>query len=335
MELRPAELLKEWRAGTFRCVYLLAGEEASAKREALEQLKASFKPDDFNYREFSADVDDEAAAIVSEAATLPVFSDRRLVVVSNPKIPAAARAAFAAYLKDPVKTTTLVLLSEERKVDAKDALASAAAAAGAVCVFSPLKEDEAQARLRAEAKRAGKELSEEAAQALVAEAGTDWGVLKQELEKALLFSGSTKVTGEQALESLGYRKASDPFALARLIQDRKLKESLSHLRRFLAEGKPEDQAFRALSQISSAVSRQLKAKRMQAGAVPEDAIFRALRLHSYWDRDFLGRLTRLPEARLRADLKRCLRTETDLKSKTWLDARVELEHLVIGLCASA
>ena len=332
MELRPADLLKEWKSGKFRPVYLFAGEEASAKREALEQLKALFKPDDFNFREFSGDVDAEAEAVVSEAMTLPVFADRRLIVVSNPKIPAAARAKFAEYLKDPLASTTLVLLSDDRKLDAKDALAKAAAAAGAACLFAPMREDEAQQRLKAEAQKAGKTLSEEAAALLVAEAGTDWGVLKGELEKALLFSDSKTISGEEALLCLGYRKASDPFALSRLIQERKLKESLSHLRRFMSEGKPEDQAFRALSQISSAVARQLKGKRMAAAGTPTDAIFRALRLHPFWDREFLGKLARLPETRLRGDLKRCVQTETNLKSKTWLDARVELEHLVVGLC---
>lgn len=330
MELRPADLLKEWKSGKFRPVYFLAGEEASAKREALEQLKAAFKADDFNYREFSADA--ESSAAVSEALTLPVFSDRRLIVVSSPNIPAAARAVFSEYLKDPLPSTTLVLFSDERKIDAKDALAKAASAAGAVCLFSPLREDEAQERLKAEAKRAGKELSDEAAAVLVGEVGTDFGLLKQELEKALLFSGSKEISGEQALQCLGYRKAADPFALSRLISERRLKEALSHLRRFMGEGKAEDQAFRALSQISSAVGRQLKAKRMLAGGLAQEAIFRALRLHPYWDRDFLGKLSRLPEGRLRADLKLCVATETGLKSKTWLDARVELEHLVIGIC---
>src|SRR5262249_22605111 len=146
--------------------------------------------------------------------------------------PAGARAAFAEYLKDPLKSSTLVLFSEDKKPDPKDALAQAASAAGAVCVVQPLREGEAEEKLKAKARSAGKKLSEEAASTLVAEAGTDWAILSQELEKTLLFSsGEKEITADHALECLGYQKAADPFALSRMIQDRKLKDCLAHLRR--------------------------------------------------------------------------------------------------------
>ena len=35
------------------------------------------------------------------------------------------------------------------------------------------------------------------------------------------------------------------------------------------------------------------------------------------------------------DLSRCVQTEADLKSKTWLDAKIELERLVVDLCPLA
>lgn len=334
-ELRGQEALKEWKAGKFRPVYLFVGEEASAKREALGQLKSLFAADDFNFREFSGDSEDDAAAAVAEASTLPVLADRRLVFVSGGKLLAGPREVFAAYLKDPLPSTTLVLVSEDRKPDAKDALTRAVSAAGSVCVFSPLGEDEAEQRLHEAAQKAGRALEPEAAALLVAEAGTDWTILSQELEKLLLYAGGQKVGAEDALDCLGYRKAADPFALTRLVQERKLADAVGHLRRLFRDGKPDEQAFRALSQVSAAVSKQLRGKRMLGARMPSDAIFRALRLHPYWDRDFLAKLGRFSERRLRADLKRCLRAEADLKSKSWLDAKLELERLVVELCTPA
>src|SRR5205807_2608875 len=132
--------------------------------------------------------------------------------------------------------TTLVLLSDERKADAKDPLIKAAGAAGAVCLFSPLSAAEAERRLKEAARSAGKELSEEAAELLVAEAGTDWGILSQELEKALLYAEGSRVSRDDALQCLGYQKAADPFALGRLVAQRQLPESLAHFRRFLKDG---------------------------------------------------------------------------------------------------
>jgi len=330
MELSVSELLKEWETGPLRPAYCLLGEETSAKSEALKRLKGWFKADDFNFREFS-DADDPEA-IVAEAMTLPVFSERRLIIVNTPRILAAAKAAFVAYLKDPLKSSCLVLLSDEKKADGKDALMKAASAAGALCVFAPLKEEQAQQRLMAAAKQEGRTLTQEAAMSLVAEAGTNWGILRQELDKMLLFSSAKELSQADVIQCLGYRKSADPFALSRLIQERKLKDCLSHARRLISEGRADEQVFRILAQVSAAVAKQLRAKRMLKARQAPEAIFRSLRLHPYWDRDYLGMVGRLEESRLIQDAKACLRTEEDLKSKSWLDPKLEIEKLIAGLC---
>ncbi|MBI4376373.1 MAG: DNA polymerase III subunit delta [Elusimicrobia bacterium] len=334
MELKPSELFAEWKAGRFRPVYLLIGEESWARQEALSAIKAAFKADDFNFREFSEDIsEDSARAIVSEAMTLPVFADRRLVLVRSARWTAAARELLAEYLKEALASSTVILVSDEKKADPKDILVKAAGAAGAICVFSPLKEDEARQRLQELAKGAGKRLAAEAASVLIGEVGSDWGLLRQELEKALLFAGpEPAISVEHVWACLGYQKAADPFALSRLIQSRQLKPCMAQLRRQLLEGKADEQAFRALSQLSSAVSRQLRAKRMLKTGGDAPTIFRALRLHPYWDRDYLQTLSRLSEPALIRDLKACLETEVSLKSRSWLDPKIELERLVASIC---
>lgn len=331
MELKPNDLAAEWKAGKFRAVYYLFGEESAAKADSVLKLKALFKPDDFNLREFSGDPNSEHPAIISEALTLPVFADRRLVIVRSPKIPAEARAAFADYLRAPSTTTTLVLLSEDRRPDKKDALANAAAAAGAVCIFSPLTEEEAVERLLAEAKKAGKNLDPEAAAALAGEAGTDWGILSGELEKALLFAGKATDIGMEAVSaSMGFRKATDPWAFERLVSARDLKACLTYLREAFADAKPDEVVFRSLAQARAAYLKQLKAKRMlKAGTSTRDI---EMKLRIFYDRDFFARAQRVSEERLRRDLRRLLEVETDLKSKAWLDAKIELECVVVELC---
>jgi DNA polymerase-3 subunit delta len=331
MELKPNDLAAEWKAGKFRPVYYLFGEESASKTDAVLKLKELFKPDDFNLREFSGDPASEHPAIVSEAMTLPVFADKRLVIVRNPKIPAEARAAFAEYLRSPSTTTTLVLLSEDRRPDKKDALAAAAAAAGAVCVFSPLTEEEAVERLLAEAKKAGKNLDPAAAAALTEQAGTDWGILSGELEKAVLFAGKGTEIGMEAVSaSMGIGKALDPWAFERLVSARDLKACMTYLRDAFADAKPDEVVFRSLAQARAAYLKQLKAKRMlKAGLATRDI---EMKLRIFYDRDFFPRAQRVTEERLRRDLRRLLEVETDLKSKSWLDAKIEFDNVVVELC---
>ncbi len=333
MELRPAELLKRWKAGQFAPVYYFVGEEASAKVEALAKLKEAFKADDFNLREFSLSGDD-VAAIVAEAMTLPVFSDRRLVIVKSPKLPADTKAQIAAYLKDPLKSTTLVLFSDDKKPDLKDPLVKPAEALGGLCLFSPLDENEAQMRLVAEAKRLGKTLSVDAASVLVGEAGTDWAILAQELEKLVLFvDKAAEIGADDVLACLGYRKAANPWTISDMVERRDAKGALAQFRGLLREGKPDEQARAALYKIRDIVSRQLKARRMQRNGVQPEQIGRSIRIFNAWAASkFLERMGKLTEPRLRRDLKRCLETETALNSKSWLDPRLEVERLLVDLC---
>jgi len=332
MELSGAELAKDLKAGA-RGVYYLLGEEAADKDAARRLIEKSLACDEFNTRVFSEDLEEKTPDILAELDTLPVFSQRRLVTVKAPAFPAALKKALAEYLKNPAPQTTLLLVSDERKPDARDALAQAARTAGAVVVFAPLKDEAAEARLVAAAQKAGKALPESVAELLVREAGTGWTALAQELEKLLLFcAGKADITEEDALLCLGYRKAADPFALSRLIQDRQAGPVLAHLRRFLADGKPQDQAFRAMAQMSGAVQKQLRARILTDAGRPAAEISRALRLHPYWDRDFLRAAARLGEKRLRADLLICLRAERALKSQSWLDPRAEVEAAAARLC---
>jgi DNA polymerase-3 subunit delta len=331
MELKPHALDAEWKTGKFRPVYYLFGEESASKADAVLRLKALFKADDFNLREFSGDPNSEYAAIISEAMTLPVFSDKRLVIVRTPKIPAEARAAFAEYLRAPSTTTTLVLLCEDRRPDRKDALAAAVESAGAVAIFSPLTEEEAVARLLAEAQKAGKTLAPEAASALVEEVGCDWGILAGELEKAILFAARTETINLEAVSaSLGHHQAADPWAFERLISARDLKPVLHYLRDAFEGAKAEEVVFRSLAQARAAYLKQLKAKRMLKTGQQTREIEMKLRI--FYDRDFFARAQRVSEERLRLDLRRLLETETDLKSKAWLDPKVELTGLVVELC---
>lgn len=331
MELSPDEALKEWKAGKFRPVYMFFGEEPAAKTEALKALKAAFKADDFNLREFTGDMASEAHDVVTEAMTLPVFSDRRLVIARSSKIPAEAKSILNDYLKAPSAGTTLVLMSDERRPDKKDTLAAAASSAGALVIYAPLTEEAAVARLVSEAAKLGKELDPAAADALVEEAGTDWPVLAQELEKAVLFAGKAKaVTLEAVGACMGYRKNIDPWAFERLATGRDLKACMGYINDLLAEDKPESVAFATLARCRAAYLKQLRAKRLLRQGLGQREVETRLRI--FYDNTFFQRAGRVTEERLRRDLRRCLEVESDLKSKSWLDPKIELERLVVELC---
>ncbi|MBI4679300.1 MAG: hypothetical protein HY748_17130 [Elusimicrobia bacterium] len=329
---KPQDLSKEWSGGRFRKVYYLMGQLDEVK-DAVAELKSRFQADCFNLSEFTRE-EDSGAAAVSDALTQPVFAERRLVIVSNPRIAARDPEPFIEYLKDPLATTTLVMVSDQRKPGAKDPLASLASSQGAVCVYYPLRDFEARARLAEETRKWGKSLAADAAELLVEEAGLDWHILRQEVEKAALFVGEARaISRDDVLACLGYRKGADPYILTRLVGRRELGPCLSHLRAIFSAGKAEDHAFPVLAQTRNVVAKQLRAMRLlREGAAP-DSVLAALRIKDWGTYEgFLGWLRPLSERRLARDLAACARVEADLKSKTWLDPHQEVERLVVELC---
>lgn len=326
MDLTPAQALQEWKSAKFRPVYLFIGEDSLAQKAAFDQLKGGLQPDDFNYNEFSPDA--APSDVVSACLTNPMFADRRLVVIRGPKLPAELRKSLADYLGDPLKSTTLALFSDEKKADPRDPLIGACLSLGGCVLFKPLTEDEAAVRLQAEARAAGLTLDHEAAELIVAEAGTDWPILKAELDKAILFAkGRRKIAPEDAMACLGYRKESGPFDFSNAVQARDKKLALRVARRMLEEG---EDAFALLAALRSNINKQLKAKKMLKAGVAEAQIIRELRLHHYYGAEFVRKTAKLSEARVEFGARACLATEERMKSQSWLEPEIELERLIAG-----
>jgi DNA polymerase III delta subunit len=93
--------------------------------------------------------------------------------------------------------------------------------------------------------------------------------------------------------------------------------------------------FKLLYDVSRAVNRQLRAKRLLKSGQPPDRIFQLLRLNSYYDREYLATVGRIRESSLIRALRSCVETEVALKSKTWLEPAIELQQLVLRVCGKA
>ena len=330
ISLTPKDLLAEIGRGALRGIYYLCGAESTAKFEALKRLKGALQADAFNISEFAPQSAPGPAELSSALWSLPVLSPKRLVVLDNIKLSGECRKALLSYLEDPSPQTVLAVLTSEKKPDPRDEIVKSAAAAGAAfCAFSPLKEEEAVEFLKSRAAAAGKKISHLAARVVVAEAGTDTLALTQELDKLVTLSIDRPEIGTLEVGAgFGSARPYDPFALARAISNRSRTEALAALEETLAQGRPEAQAFKALFQISAAVTKQFKAKKMLGAGRTQEQIFQALRLHPYWDKGYLDALSRVPTEALAKALSMILRVEADLKSKSWLDPGIELKTLL-------
>lgn len=329
----PAVAAKDWAKGAFKPVYYLFGEDEPAKGLFIDELKKRLAVDDFNLTELSGESEDAAAEAVSAASTPPMFSEKRLVVVRRADFGAPALRLLAEYLRDPLASTVLVLASTSGWPDAKDPAAAAARALGGTVSFRAMGPDDAARRLREEAKKLGFELAPAAADLMVEESGSEWGVLRAELEKVALYvRGKPAATAEDAAACLGWRRKVNVWDFPRAIQKRDTAAALSLLKGLLEEG---EDAYSLLPKVRGALNTQLKAKRLLRSGVPQDQAFFKLGLKKGWDSAFFDWTAKVKEPHLVRALRACLETEADLKSKSWLDGAVELETLVLKACGKA
>jgi len=322
------QLERELSAGRLRPFYYLAGEEIYRRDQAVKKIRALVNPDDFNYYSAQADKAD-MGEVVSLAATAPVFSARRLIILSRAdKLKAEPRRLLSDYLSNPLETTCLVLTSDERKAGKDDQIAKICEGAGARFLFYGLRADEAEQWVIERAAEAGSRISREAAGLLVDCAGTDLNALERETSKLLIYTAGSKtaIGPEAVLESLGFSKEENPFELSAALLRRDSARALLLTDKLLADG--QEPVF-LLSLISSNLMKILKVRRMSAAGTPKQQIFAEARLNAYYDSDFIRAAENFGDDKtLLSAIDKALDAEAALKSSS-AEAGALLKSLIL------
>ena len=326
----PAAVRKQIASATPDPVYLIVGDdEAEMSRLAADisgLVEDSLRA--FNCERLYAGERGVTPLTIAECARLlPMLSDRRVVVVLRaekilkPKRrgkaaveeeaeegaePPSDLDALEAYIKAPVRETTLVLVASD--VDRTRKIYKTIQKQATIVECWGLKpgrdakvdlRDVARVaeRLVREASAAAGQQIEPAAAKLVAErAGTDIARLRGDVERLLLYTaGSAKITLDDARQVVSAETAQDDWAVTNAIQRKDAPE--------------------ALRQLGLA---------LEAGGVP----YAILGQLAWFVRD---RMAVAEPKRVPAAVESIFKTDLDLKSSGG-DPRVLLERLVVELC---
>ncbi|MGO0122008.1 DNA polymerase III subunit delta [Desulfothermobacter acidiphilus] len=187
-------LLEELKRGQVYPLYLFWGPERYLQQEAVHRFRSILVGEDnpFDFIDYDAETT-TVEQVVTAASTLPVLATRRLVVVRNAPYFASKRApqrALEAYLQEPAPTTCLVFCSEHSP-ERQQPLFRRLVEKGKAVEFSYLAPSDLLRWLHKQARLAGKSLSPEAGQLLLA-AGPGLTSLRQEWEKVLNYAGECR-----------------------------------------------------------------------------------------------------------------------------------------------
>jgi DNA polymerase-3 subunit delta len=193
----PEELAAELAGGEIRPAYLLAGEEALLRDDALASLSAGVldgTADDFNHQRLPGDAT-TPAALQEALAALPVMAARRLVVLVDPESRRGGSKALLDSLADALpghlEQRECVLVVAAAKPDKRSRWVKAfgKAPAAIIACDPPRNTRDTASFVRAEAKRQGVALEKDVAQRMAELVGPQPLLLRQEIAKAQLVAG--------------------------------------------------------------------------------------------------------------------------------------------------
>ncbi len=317
--------LKQQRPGA---LYLVVGEEDLLRDSALASLKRAVlgsEGDEFNYELLYGD-EAGGADIWNSVAAVPVFAERRLVVVkAAEKLNARESELLLDCVKTPVDSTTLVFVSP--KLDGRLKFSQALTRAAIVVDCSPLRDAQLPAWIAREAERVGLRLEEAASQVLQESCGSSLYGVRRELEKLASYVPSDRsVTADDVHLLRGMDPGASVFDLTLAIAEGRRGRALSILARNLEAG---EAPLRILGSLAWQYRRLWKVKDSLANGGREGEVARSLRMDPWKVRSFLDRFS---EPHLQAALRLFLDTDGKLKGGGGSRPRIVLERVLLKLC---
>jgi DNA polymerase III subunit delta len=347
-------------------LYLLQGQDDRLKRRALQELLDRWMEPagrDFDLEHLDAD---SAAAedVLSALHSLPLFSDRRVVVLQNAgrlRHPRhrGTQERLAAAIPTLGDTVCLILVawaeaeddSRRKSVVGEKLDAAIKKAGGEIMNFAPpRKPEDAAPFIVQEARRWGKTIAPPVAVLLARRIGADLDSLAHEVEKLAAYAGDRAAVSREDVELLSPRSPDDNvFAWMDAVMAGKREVALRRLDDLLESG---EAPLKLLAQLAGRLREVWQAKYLLERRLPlttdpaalPDAVREALPKEN----NVLVRVKRQPWAarqladdarafswpRLRCALPRLAATDAGIKG--WdgavSDPRLALQLLVVALC---
>ena len=210
MALTEKQLIADLKAGKYKPVYLLTGEE----NHYIDVVSDYFENEviDVAMRDFDLSVmygrDVDMATVVNDAKRYPMMSPVHLVIVKEAQdIDTRQWELLAAYLKQPSEKGVIVFCYRHKKLDKRTAAYKAIAAAGVVYETPKIWDNQVPAWIKTEVAANGFDISEKATYLIAESVGNDLGKIVNELRKLypLLRSGEM-ITEDLVEQQIGISK---------------------------------------------------------------------------------------------------------------------------------
>jgi len=215
--MTPQELEKSLKSGKIPTICYLFGEESFLVDRAVgKMLDLAIDPSlkDFNFNVFYG-AESKGVDILDAAQTLPMFAERRVVLVKRAEaLKAEALEILLPYIQNPAETTCLLFSSS--KIDQRKKFFLEFKKHGVLVEYKKLYENKLNDFIQGEAMAQGKQIDSSAAGLLSALIGNNLQELASQIEKLVVFSGAkNRITLDDVKTISSSSKAFTAFELGK------------------------------------------------------------------------------------------------------------------------
>ncbi len=326
--MKYPELVNRIKAGKIDTLYHFTGEEDFLKEEAWRKISSILIPHDLKSFNLSLLYGSETSAveIINEASTLPINSEKRLLVVFDiHKLSPFYKDVLLSYLPKLPHFTCLILISP--KLTSKTKFYSALDKLATTVDFRRLYDDQIPAWVQAKVKEYGKRIETGALQILHNYVGNNLSDLASEIEKLVMYVGDQeRISSSDAELVVGQSKNYNIFQLNDAIGERQCRKALEILKEvFLLGEKPGTVIFR----LAEHLERLIRTKNFvpQKGA----SLASILKVHPYFVKKYPSQAGNFSQEELERGLVLLYQTDVGLRSSLMPDG-ILMEILVYKLC---
>lgn len=270
----------------------------------------------------------KGAELVDQARTLPVFTDRRVVIIKNVnEAPADQLEQFSAYLDDPVAETQLLITTSA--IDKRRKFFQKFAQKGEIVEFRKLFDNQIPLFVREQAKSHGRTFTGPALKLFCRRTGSSLAEIVGEIDKLVSYVGERDFFEEDDVAAVvADTRTESVFALIDALCAGQRGEALRLLDRLMSDGQP---GLVILSMITRQFRQLWKTRALLAQGVPQKELARRIGINPYFLNNLLAQAGRFSDEQLQAIYPRLLEVDQALKSSG--DPRAYLDQLVLMLAA--
>jgi len=330
----PKEFHQKISQGKAEPFYFFYGLETFYHVEAIRSLtKKWINADnrDFNLETFDARTS-KVNDWIGSAKTLSFLGGTKLVIVRNlnEEIPKDEDAeSLINYCKNPIVDACMVITAD--KVDRKRKLYKALTQAKGAVVCEAPKENVLATWVRDRAKERGYTMTINAARALINRVGERPGILAQELDKALTYSGTKHTVSEKDVqEVVGETRLENIFSLTDALKNKNPHKALQILKNQLDNG---EEPIKIMGAIAWQFRVIWEVKHYQQRNIPSGHIAKAMGANPFIVKKALQHTKKFSTQQLRRSYLQLTQADRSLKSSSQNPLAV-MQTLILGLTSA-